>query len=223
MKYYSKGWNIYNFLITPEELKSALMGFHHVEYSRRVPEDYKETEQEVTFEKYEGLYNKLSSGRKLSWKEDWKAFDLLIGFTNDLSKCTYGPRFMDEQNKLYYKLSNFEEPCVGLNIFVLHINAKGKLCSNYSYTQFPESTIGLQLQFPKSLILCQNQEMISCNEIETYNKVYKVITERISEITKKLTLLIDGKEHKTNIRISSQAKEKLGNFYFIKNSNCVIK
>lgn len=43
MKYYPKGWHTYKFLVTPQELKDILRGFHIVIYNRRVPADYIES------------------------------------------------------------------------------------------------------------------------------------------------------------------------------------
>ena len=40
MKYYPKGWHTYKFLVTSQELKDILRGFHIVIYNRRVPADY---------------------------------------------------------------------------------------------------------------------------------------------------------------------------------------
>ena len=105
----------------------------------------------------------------------------------------------------------------------MRLDGKKKLCSKCSYTQFPENTIGLQIEFPKDLIYYKDEKVINCKDLNTYNDVYKKIVARINKIGKNLSLIINEKEHRTNIKISSQAKEKLKNFYFIKNENCIIK
>jgi hypothetical protein len=107
MKYYPKGWNVFKFLVTPEELKSVLKDFHFVEFARRVPENYKETLQRTVFDKYEKLYNKLITNHKFEWKNDWAYFDLPIGITNDLKKCTHAPKFLDKDDGNWYKLNDF--------------------------------------------------------------------------------------------------------------------
>jgi hypothetical protein len=140
-----------------------------------------------------------------------------------LSKCTFGESFIDETNKQYYKLCDFKEPCVGMGMVVLVFNQNKKLLSNRSFIQYPENTIGLQIEFPKELIYYENNKIVNCSETETYNRVYRKIIESIKRISKNLTFTVGGKEYKTSIKVSKNIIEEIGNIYFIKNNRCIIK
>lgn len=65
MKYYPKGWHTYKFLVTPQELKDILRGFHIVIYNRRVPADYIESNFANFVRDYESFYRLLTSGEKI--------------------------------------------------------------------------------------------------------------------------------------------------------------
>ena len=86
MKYYPKGWHTYKFLVTPQELKDILRGFHIVIYNRRVPADYIESNFANFVRDYESFYRLLTSGEKI---EHIVIDNLLTGFSNNLSKCAY--------------------------------------------------------------------------------------------------------------------------------------
>jgi hypothetical protein len=230
MKYFSKGWNTFKFLVSPLELTTIIKEFHHIEFSKRVPENYIESDPIECFNKYKIFYDKLISNYKFVWETDFDLFDFRIGLSNDLSKCTYDKKFMDKKDKKYYKISNFKEPCVGINIIVLRFDENKKLFSNYSYIQFPENTMGLEIQYPKELYYYEEvngeivtKRAINCNEIETYNNVYKKIVEDIKKISKNLAFTMDGKEYKTSIKVSKSIIEEVKNIYFIKNNKCIIK
>lgn len=92
MKYYPKGWHIYNFLVTPQELKDILRGFHIVEHCRRVPADYIESNFADFVRDYENFYRLLTSGERI---DHIILNNLLKGFSNNLSKCAYGAPFQD--------------------------------------------------------------------------------------------------------------------------------
>jgi hypothetical protein len=228
MGYFVKGWNTFKFLVSPIELENVLNGFHFLINNQRVPENYVETDPKEYFEKYKMFYEKLVSNYKFTWKTDHNITDLMMGFSSDLSKCGYGKIFMDKNNKKYYKSPDFKEPSVGINPFILFLDKNRKLFSNYSYTQFPENLIGLQIEYPKQMHYYDKEskeitETINLNETDTYNNVYKIIVERVKQISRNLCFTIDGKEYKTVIKISKNIFEDVKKIYFIKNNNCVIK
>ena len=90
MKYYPKGWHTYKFLVTSQELKDILRGFHIVIYNRRVPADYIESNFANFVRDYESFYRLLTSGEKI---EHIVIDNLLTGFSNNLSKCAYKAPF----------------------------------------------------------------------------------------------------------------------------------
>lgn len=225
MKYYPiGGWNTCKFLVTPQELKEILRGFHLVEFCRRVPADYVETGIENFISDYEEFYHLLISGHKFNFRRDNVITKLLMGVTNDLSKCTYYASFQDKEDKLWYKTSDFIEPCVGINIFVLYLDEEQKLQSKFSFTQFPENIMGIQFEFPKKIYLKEEEGCEKkCNELDTYNEVYQVAVDKIKYLCRNLTITIGENVHRTKIKISTSALKDIRDGYFIKENNCVIK
>ena len=67
MQYYAKSKKKHHFIITPDELRSVLKGFHHVVITTGVQKDYTESDPDVYFSCYDALYQKLKSGQKLIW------------------------------------------------------------------------------------------------------------------------------------------------------------
>ena len=225
MKYYPiGGWNTCKFIVTPQELKDILRSFHFVEFCRRVPADYVETDIANYVNYYEEFYRLLISGHKFNLREDHFITKLLIGITNDLSKCTYNPSFQDKKDKQWYKTPDFIEPCVGINIFALQLDEGQKLQSKFSYLQFPENIMGIQFEFPKKVYLEQKEKCEKkFNELETYNEVYQVIIERIKHLCRNLVITIGEYVHRTNIKISTSAFKDIRNAFFIMENNCIIK
>ena len=225
MKYYPiGGWNTCKFIVTPQELKEILEGFHLVEFCRRVAANYIETEIDNFISDYEDFYDLLISGQKFNLREDDVTTKLLVGITNDLSKCAYSASFQDKKDKSWYRTPDFFEPCVGINIFTLCLDGKQKLHSNFSYMQFPENIMGLQLNFPKKIYLQQDVECEKkCTELDTYNDVYQVVIEKIKHLCGNLILMIGENVHRTNIKVSTSALKDIKGAYFIKENNCLIK
>jgi len=213
MKMFIKGWNKFKFIITPDELEQVFDGFRHVVFQRRVPADYVESETGIFSQNYRNFYEKLAAGYRFEWKRDYKYFDLHMGFTDDLSKCSYGASFQDKRDGKFYKTSKFSEPCVGVSPFALYIADDGKLHTNYSYTQFPEYAVGLQLEYPK--LSMAGEEVMT----DTF-KVYQTICERIKKISKGLVFQSGEKLYKPNVKISSGAREDFERFYFAKHFGC---
>ena len=199
MRYYPKGWHTYKFLVTPQELKDILRGFHIVEYSSRVPADYIESNFVDLVRDYENFYRLLTSSERIG---HIILDNLLKGFSNNLSKCAYGAPFQDSNDKLWYKIADFSEPCVGFNIFAFYLDEERKLQTKFSYINFPENIMGVQLEFPKKIYsIAENREKL-CGELENYNAVYLAVVERIKQLCRNLTITIDGNVHRTKIKIS---------------------
>ena len=104
MKYFAKGHHTLKFLISPHKLENIVNGLYFVVTSRSVPEDYISTCPKEYFNTYNAFYEKLISNYKLIWKntplphtpDDNQLLINLIstGISNDLSKCTYGEKFI---------------------------------------------------------------------------------------------------------------------------------
>ena len=220
MKYYPKGWHTYKFFVTPQELNDILRGFHIVEYSSRVPADYIESNFADFVRDYEIFYCLLMSSERIG---HIILNNLLKGFSNNLSKCAYGVPFQDSNDKLWYKIADFSEPCVGFNIFAFYLDEERKLQTKFSYINFPENIMGVQLEFPKKIYSIAENREILCDELENYNAVYQVVVERIKQLCRNLTITIDGNVHRTKIKISPTALKDIEGCHFIKENNCIIK
>ena len=220
MKYYPKGWNTYKFLVTPQELRDILRGFHIVEYCRRVPADYIESDITDFVGYYEEFYRLLTSGERIA---HIVIDNLLKGFSNNLCNCAYNAPFQDSNDKLWYKTANFTEPCVGFNIFAFYLDKERKLQTKFSYINSPENIMGVQLEYPKKIYSIEENREILCNELENYNDVYQVAVERIKQLCRNLTITIDENVHRTKIKISPIALKDIRDSHFIKENNCIVK
>ena len=217
MKYYLKGWNTFSFIITPKELRQALQGFCHVISTTRVPADYRESNPDDFFNKYEGLYEKLRTGYKFEWERDWAMLNVSSDFSNDLSKCDYGEVFKTSSNEGFFKTAMFKEPCAHIGVLVLYKNDDGTILTNCGYTQFPEFVVGLQMIYPRKILFYSAPLVIECEKLcdeMGHFDVYKIIQDRVKKITKPLVLNIREKAHRPNVRISADAKLDFQNFYF---------
>ena len=223
--YFPKGWNIFNFIITPDELREVFGGFHHVIYNRRVADSYTESDPSDFFESYKMLYEKLSTGYRFIRKDDRQYFEgIHIGLSDDLSKCAYGEPY--EKDTEWYKSSNFLEPCVGVSPLAFFLSKEEKTLSIKGlYTSYPEYTVGLSIMYPKKVIFYkQNNEVertVDCIDIDTY-KVYQEIMRRIKAISKSLRFTSECKEFKPSVKISNYALNDFSNFYFYKENNCAV-
>lgn len=218
MKPFVNGWNIFKCILTPSELREALAGFSHVNFQSRVSEDYVQSNPNEFFDKYESFYQKLMGGYCFEWKQDWEYFQWHTGITNNLDKCAYGTPFKDEKNGKLYKLSNFAEPCVGIGPFALTISGDKKLHTNYSYTQFPQFTVGLQIEYPHLLVRGENGETKDA-PTDTF-AVYNIICQRIKEMCSGLTFTAYEKKYRANVKIGALAQQHFLNFNFSKFHHC---
>lgn len=109
MNYSGMSWKTFNFIITPEELRNVLQFYHMVIDNAHVLLDYKESSIEEYIDMYRELFELLSNGEQLIWKQHWHLTEHRA-VTSDLSKCIYGR--VHEYAGQQYKLPVFEEPLV---------------------------------------------------------------------------------------------------------------
>lgn len=146
-----------------------------------------------------------------------------MGFSNNLSKCAYKIPFQDSNDGLWYKTEDFIEPCVGFNLFAFYLDEEHKLQTQFSYINFPENIMGVQLEYPKKIYSIEENREILCNELENYNDVYQVVVERIKQLCRNLTITIGENVHRTKVKISPTALKDIEGSHFIKVNNCIIK
>jgi hypothetical protein len=218
-----KGRKKFKFIISPKDFESIFCDFHFVENCQRVPVDYIKTSSEEMLEKYTIFYNKLVSGYKFVYEDDWKLLNFFpLGLTHDLSKMEYYDKFMDKADKQWYKVHNEVEPCVHIGFFTLLYEKDKAIHKNFSFLACTENVMGIEIIFPKEIVYESDIDKIyNYDEIETYYKVYEKIVERIKGISKNMVLIIDGKEYRTDIKLSHNSKEEIANTYFMKNNKCV--
>lgn len=226
MSFLVQGWNVFSFLITPEELRKILREYHLVINNTHVLLDYTESSLEEYIDNYSKLYCLLISGEKIIWKRDHSLF-IQRGVTSNLAKCKYGR--VHEYEGQQYKSAEFDEPVVNLAPFVLNIykDSKQKWCcqAKGSYLMNPQNFMGIQLQFPKK-IQYENEggyeELKSTNYLEHY-QVYVDLKNIINKMTKVLVIQVEGEAVKTNIRVSEGAKEDLCRAHVFENNNLSVK
>jgi hypothetical protein len=206
LNFFPRGWNSYRFFITPDEFENVTNGFYVVGKDINIIRN-----------EYKIFYERLISNYQFVWRNDYKHFNFLpIEISNHLE---------ENQN------NNRIEPFVRMSFFVLHFWGKeNKLHSNFSFTQFPEKTMGLELTYPKELFNYEKEDpevkiikRVKCDELETYHKVYQELIVRINKLCKNMVLIKDEKEIRTNVKLSINAKEEIKNVFFITSNNLKIK
>ncbi|MCM1127433.1 MAG: hypothetical protein NC429_13295 [Lachnospiraceae bacterium] len=219
------GWDFFYFVITPEELKACLKDFHLVVHNAHVPIDYVESSIDSYISIQRELFRRLSMGEKLIWKEHANLFKM-IAITTEMSRCGYGN--IHEYDGKLWKGANFDEPCVNLSPFILSVirskNGSFSINTKFSYIQNPENTVGIKLSYPKKIQYKfpdgSYEELKSTKELKSYQD-FLLIKKSIEKITKPLSFWMNDKLVKPKIRISNDALENIGEFYFFKENSIV--
>ena len=218
MQYYDLSNKKLHFIVTPDELRTILKGFHHVVVSAGVRRNYIESNPNDFFFTYDALYDKLKNGAKLIWKTDYDIALFSTGITAHLENCIYQPT-----SRL--SVPDFTEPCPYIDTFCIH-PWKDQLCTSFCVTQFPESVCGLCLYFPTKIEYENDtvKHLAGIVEWECLDdfKTYEILVERIKSITQPLKLDFNGKVRRTSIRISENAKKDFVNFYFIESNSITV-
>ena len=218
MQYYDLSKKKLHFIVTPDELRATLKGFHHVVVNRGVRKNYIESNPNDFFFTYDALYDKLKSSIKLVWKTDYDIADFSTGITSHLENCIYQP-------STRLSVPNFAEPCPFIDTFCI-LPWKDQLSTSFSVTQFPENVCGLCLCFPTKIeyekdTTKHSAGIVECTCLDDF-ETYETLVERIKSITKPLKLDFNGKVRRTSVRISDKAKKDLVNFYFIDSNNITV-
>lgn len=206
-KYLTAGWEKFSFIVTPAELETVLANMHLLIVNRHVPNGYSETPLCEYLADYGTFYSKLISGQQLT-RGDIGRF-AQIGIARSLDTHSYGHTHTYHGQK--YLLDDFDEPCVIISHFPMHIytssNGKSTLTISASTSQFPEKTLGLELLFPKQIQYgCDGDytPLQATKDLMSYQD-FLIIRDRIKGITKPLRLIVTGKETRPKIRISQNA------------------
>ena len=218
MNYRAYGYSNFNFIITPEELKSVLAGLHLLEHSRNVPLNYVETSVTEYVTAFSNLYDKLIKGYELGSEE--LINPLCIGICSDLSAFEYGNEH--EYDGAMFKTACFSMPCADVEPFsVCFLRRKDgaeQLNLTGSALQFPQYTAGLHLTYPKRLRYldkAQWEAPVNAENLPSYAD-FVLLTERIREITHPLILQRGEQTLKPKIYVSSAAENAIDKLYFLR-------
>lgn len=219
MDWFPQGWNRFLFLVTPEEWEELLSGFHQVTFCRRVPDGYRESPPETLLAPWRALWEKLQGPEPLDFKRDRACFDWADGLAHDLDRCPYAAPFRDEETGEWFRLADFPEPCAGVQPFAMVPGEDGRLHTRFHYSQFPWLIAGLELHYPKKVAYFNKtrdgyERVVPCDEIETYCRVYRPLTQRIKGMTKPLTFSLGDKTFRPGVRVSPGAKAAFPGFWF---------
>ncbi len=205
----------------PDEVAEVLRegGFHLLIVNSHVPTDYTETPVEEWLSTHRALYGKLASGARLSWEEDWMLFQA-HHLTRDLALC------VRERKQTYrgrtYKSAPLELLERGLTVkpVILYREAHERRAATYStaysYTQFPENTMGLQFSVATKRWWWDEAGLTHEEDITDMPDFvdFQWLKDRFGKMTKPLKFEDNERVVNTGIRVTAAAKEVLGNFFF---------
>ena len=200
-----------SFIVTPDELRKLLKGFHHVVTNTGVKKGYTESDPDDFFSNYDELYQALKSGKILSWQKDYRIAGLTTGITMHPENCIYEPAKS-------LCVPHFIEPCPWIQTFCFHIYTD-RLSTTYAVEQFPENICGLCLHFPAKVEYAtaniKHSQGIAFNTDFDDFDAYETLLCEIKMITKPLILQIGDGIRRTTVRISEAAKKDICHFYFM--------
>lgn len=207
-----------HFIVTPDELREILKGFHYVVTDKGVRKNYTESEPCDFLGKYDELYDKLKNGDRLIRENDFGIVNFSTGLTAHLENCIYHPT-----SRL--SVPDFSEPCPYIDTFCI-CPFNDKLSTSFSVMQFPENVCGLCLHFPLRIEYENETEkhavgLVDGRELEDFS-TYEILTNRINSFTKPMKLNFNGSVRRTSVRISDNAKTEFDNFYFAYSNNITI-
>lgn len=147
-----KGWNKFNFILTPEQFESIFreLKFYFVITNTRVAIDYTTTDKSCIFDGYKDFFNEIIIGKKeYDRKEHWFYENKIrISITDDINKIDF-KEIIDKKGSISdaFKLVYPTEPVLNISPFYLtYSENKESLSIAYMNT---EGTIGLEITYPK--------------------------------------------------------------------------
>ena len=208
-------------IATPDELEALLTRekFHLLVVDSHVPIDYTESPLSDALQPYRDLYGLISAGERLNWKLHWPLFDS-YNTTQDITRCEFGNEHT-YQGKLYKTADpDYHERCVNMEPFVLYKETKKdgsiSIVKSFSYTQFPENTVGIQFSCATKRHTWDVPEPVSSLKDSPEYREFQFIKSYIHAFTKPLKLQVGEKTLNTGIRISAAAKQDASSFWFFK-------
>ncbi|MGN7810319.1 hypothetical protein [Flavobacterium sp. 22076] len=217
-----KGWNTFNFIVTPQEFKSIFekQTYDFVVTNSRVEIDYEKTEKHLLFDNYENFFYKiLINKEKLDRKEQWPfESKIRISIIDDINKI----QFESITNKKGLISNEFKsvqptEPVINIRPFYLtYFKIKESLSVAYMNE---EGTIGLELTYPKLVSFSNDnfRNFIDAHTFTTYN-LFENLIKNIKAISNKAKLQSNTKLFRPNFWISPEAKKVINNNHYLKSN-----
>jgi hypothetical protein len=213
-----KGWNLFNFLISAQELKTIIlsMQLELINSDSRVPIDYSSTTIDSYIDNYAKYLDVIFNGTKFNSKNHWKIpSSVSISLLADLEILTWD--LIKEFPE--YKLSCLQRPVPVLSPLCVYVDEESlSLC-----TLNEEGYLGVQLQYPKCYSLdIEDHERWHETESLPEFKLYKNIIGSVKSISKKYRFIINGKEKSPNLFISKEFESKINGHWYLKKKQMTI-
>lgn len=221
-----KGWNKFNFILTPTEFESVLenLKFYFVTTNTRVAIDYKKTDTSYIFDGYKDFFNEILIGKKeLDRKEHWSyESKIRISITDDIDKISF-KQIIDKKGILSseFKSVNPTEPVINISPFYLTFS-KDKESLSVAYMN-TEGTIGLELTYPKfvSFLTDGDNSIIDAHAFNNYN-LFNNLVKNIQSISNKAKIQSPAKLYRPNFWISPEAKKVINENRYLKSNSLII-
>lgn len=206
------------FVITPDELKNALESFTLFIGNEHIPIDYISTSSEVFINNYTELYERLCNGEKINHRTHNEILNYFF-ITTDICSVQFGKEhtYLEKPYKMYLGTTKGDAPhFLPFTFSVYEENNKLFATTRGSWLVDYIDIMGFQLAYPK----LTKSEAVECNvtserDWESYSD-YKLFKDFVTRHTSAFKFVMNGIEMKTQIRVSSEAKKMLPNFYCIK-------
>ena len=211
------GWQSCLFLVTPEELQTALEPFYLVIHNACVPIDYTNTPVEAFLENYSAIYERLIAGEVLTGK--YAELLKQIAITSSLSNIEFGMEHELDGQWVKAVINHRQSPLPYLAPFTFNTyreNGKLYVSTRYSYLAYSDSIFGYEINFPKfSQSDIDYYGVASEKELKAYPD-YELFRKSIMKITVPFCFNLNGVTKNTSIRISPEVKAHLSDLRCIK-------
>lgn len=218
-----KGWNTFNFILTPKEFQEIFDGLTYafIKTGTRVENDYIESNKKDIFEGYEIFFNQILIGQTALTKEKaWSIEQVIrVSVTDNTDKVSFRVCENEKKETLPFKVLEPTEPVINIAPFYLSWSAEQeKMSVAYFNTQ---GVIGLQLSFPK-YVSFNYSDYVDTSVYKTA-ELYDMLVSRIKEISKKAKVETLIKLYKPNFWISTNAIQPINQNRYLKENKLKIK
>ncbi len=218
-----KGWNIFNFILTPKEFQEIFDGLSYafIITGTRVESDYIKSNKEDIFEGYEIFFNKILIGQTtLSKEKAWSIEQLIrVSVIDNIDKVSFRVCENEKKETLPFKVLEPTEPVINIAPFYLYWSAEQEKMSVAYYNT--KGVIGLQLSFPK-YVSFNYSDYVDTSVYKTA-ELYNILIRRIKDISKKAKVETPIKLYKPNFWISANAIRLINQNRYLKENKLNIQ